>query len=180
MKKRTKKKLKKRSGYKRYDNYQLYLNAQKVIRTIQSLIDNDMSTLIMIHSTFGNDYKHKISTSREHNNCNPIRNYIGISIYVYEVKSFKEMDKYIYSKRGELFYNIIRKHIFVTDYNVFIFGDTRYNNNRFNGLFYLADSVYPTGCELKTPIDSINIDPIKWKKATQIVQGINCGIEKEC
>ena len=179
MKKRVKKKLEKRSGYKRYDNYQLYLNAQKVIRTIQGIIDNSMSDLITIHSVFKKNYKHKIGIKGFYGS-NSMRYSIGISIYINEVNSFKEMDKYIYSKRGELFYNIIKKHIFVTDYNVFIFGDTRYNNNRFNGLFYLADSVYPTGCELKTPIDSININPVKWGTATQIVQGINCSIEKEC
>lgn len=179
MKKRTKKKIKKRYGYKRYDNYLLYLNAQKAIKTIQSIIDNDTSDLISIHSVFGKTYKHKIITKGFYGS-NSMRYSIGISVYINEVKSFKEMDKYIYSKRGELFYNIIRNHIFMTGYSVFIFGDTRYNDNRFNGLFYLADSVYHTGCELKTPIDSINIDPIKWLKAAQIVSGINCDIEKEC
>lgn len=179
MKKRIKNKLKKRSGYKRYDNYRLYLNAQKAIKSIQSIIDNDTSDLISIYSVFEKVYKHKVITNKFYGS-NSMRYSIGISIYIHEVKSFKEMDKYIYSKRGELFYNIIRNHIFMTDCSVFIFGDTRYNNNRFNGLFYLADSVYPTGCELKTPIDSINIDPVKWEKATQIVQGINCSIEKEC
>ena len=114
MKKRVKKKLKKRYGYKRYDNCKLYLNAQKVIKTIQNIIDNKMSDLISIHSVFRKDYKHKI-TSKGYFDRNPVRNYIGISIYIYEVKSFKEMDKYIYSKRGELFYNIITNHRFETD-----------------------------------------------------------------
>ena len=147
MKKRIKKKLKKKNGYKRYDNFRVYKHALTTIKVIQKIINEDISNIVTIYSKFKDFYSHRVILSNHYpyTKMNCIDS--CINIYILEIEEFKPGTRYPYSKRGELFYNIITNHRFETDKTLLIFGDLRYNNSKKSLSIY--DDRLPDNCTVE-------------------------------
>lgn len=114
MKTRTKNKINKRLGYKRYDNYCAHLHANLAIKKFQKIMTERDCNYISIVSSFTDFYKHQFILANDYHMKEKDKN--KVKLFVFEVTDFKSGNP-TSTNKGYIFYKVIREYF---QYNDFI------------------------------------------------------------
>ena len=107
MKTRTKNKINKRLGYKRYDNYCAHLHANVAIKKFQEIISTRDFNYISIVSSFTDFYTHQFILANDYHMKEKDKN--KVKLFVFEVTDLKS-GNYTSTNKGYIFYKVIREY----------------------------------------------------------------------